>query len=142
MRRLIYLAASLCIISAGATALVWAPASAQNDAQTSAQNAAPADSAARGKHLFAVDGCYECHGYQGQGGSGDGPRLAPDPLPYAVVLGQLRKPLRSMPVYTSEVLRDSDVADIYAYLRSIPQVKSVADIPLLRCDPGNCANTR
>jgi len=134
MRRLIYLAASLCVIGAGAAAIAWAPANAENDAQ--------GDSAARGKHLFAVDGCYECHGYQGQGGSGSGPKLAPDPLPYAAVLGQLRGPIRTMPVYTSEVLPDRGVADIYAYLRSIPEAKSVADIPLLRCDPASCADAR
>jgi len=134
MPRLIYLAASLCVIGAGAAAIVWAP--------VSAQNAQPSGSAIRGQHLFAVDGCYECHGYQGEGGTGGGPKLAPDPLPYEVVLGQLRRPMRRMPVYTSQVLPDRDVVDIYAYLRSIPAAQSVADIPLLRCDPGSCDHTR
>lgn len=131
MRRLMCWAASLCVVGAGA-AIVWAPAS--------AQNAGPSGNAMHGKQLFAVDGCYECHGYQGEGGGFDGPRLAPDPLPYAFVLRQLRSPLRAMPVYTSEVLSDSDVADIYAYLRSMPKAKSVDDIALLRCDPGSCNN--
>ena len=130
MRPLIYLAASVCVISVGAAAILCAPAR--------AQNAQPTGNAAHGKQLFAVDGCYECHGYQGEGGGFAGPKLAPDPLPYSFVLRQLRTPLRAMPVYTSEVLTDSDVADIYAYLRSIPQAKSVASIPMLRCDPGSC----
>jgi len=130
MRGLIGLAASLCVIGAGAAALIGTPAH--------AQNGSPAGNAAHGKHLFAVDGCYECHGYQGEGGGGDGPKLAPDPLPYTFVLRQLRSPARNMPVYTSAVLSDSDVADIYAYLHSIPAAKSVDSIPLLRCDPGSC----
>ena len=130
MRRLICWVASVCVVGAGAAAIVWAPAS--------AQNSAPSGNAMHGKQLFALDGCYECHGYQGEGGGFAGPKLAPDPLPYSFVLRQLRTPLRAMPVYTSEVLTDSDVADIYAYLRSIPQAKSVASIPMLRCDPGSC----
>jgi mono/diheme cytochrome c family protein len=134
MRRLTCLAASLGVIAAGAAALVWAPAS--------AQNSAPAGSVARGKHLFAVDGCYECHGYQGQGGGFDGPRLAPNPLPYAFVLRQLRSPASRMPVYTSKVLPDNEVANIYAYLLSIPKAPSVESISLLRCDPGSCSAAR
>ncbi len=34
--------------------------------------------AENGKRLFTEDGCYQCHGYQGQGG-GAGPRIAPRP---------------------------------------------------------------
>ena len=32
----------------------------------------------RGKKDFVEVGCYQCHGYQGQGGAG--PRIAPKPL--------------------------------------------------------------
>jgi len=127
MRELVRLTANLarlCIASIGATAIVLA--------QAGAQDAAPAGSAARGKQLFAVDGCYECHGYQGQGNGRDGPKLAPDPPPLALIALVLRKPIDRMPVYTSKVLSDNDVADIYAYLQSIPKAKSVSDIPLLR----------
>jgi ubiquinol-cytochrome c reductase cytochrome c subunit len=130
MRGLLYLAATLCVVSAAAATVVFTPAI--------AQVAGPSGNAAHGKQLFAVDGCYECHGYQGEGGGFAGPKLAPDPLPYSFVLRQLRSPLRAMPVYTSEVLSDGDVADIYAYLRSIPPAKSVAAIPMLRCDPTSC----
>jgi len=38
-------------------------------------------SAANGHMLFVKVGCYQCHGYQGQGGAA-GPRIAPDPLPF------------------------------------------------------------
>ena len=101
-------------------------------AQAGAADTAPGGNAARGKQLFAVDGCYECHGYQGQGNGRDGPKLAPDPPPLSLITLVLRKPIDRMPVYTSKVLSDNDVADIYAYLQSIPKAKSFNDIPLLR----------
>ena len=36
------------------------------------------DAAEQGRADFVEVGCYQCHGYQGQGGAG--PRLAPDPI--------------------------------------------------------------
>jgi len=95
----------------------------------SAHNAAPQGDAVHGKKLYVADGCWQCHGYQGQGGSG--PKLAPTPLPYEAVFRQLRKPRGTMPVYTHVTTPDQDVADIYAYLQSVPKAKTVADIPEL-----------
>ena len=37
-----------------------------------------------------------------------------------------------MPVYTAVVMPDADVADIYAYLLSIPKAKTAAEIPMLK----------
>ena len=91
---------------------------------------AKAGDAAHGKTVFVVDGCYQCHGYQGQG-SNAGPKLAPNPLPYDAVERQLRKPRDRMPVYTHVTMSDGDVADVYAYLQSMPKAKTVADIPML-----------
>jgi mono/diheme cytochrome c family protein len=99
-------------------------------AQTAfAQNAAPKGDAVHGKKVYVADGCWQCHGYQGQGGSG--PKLAPTPLPYDAVFRQLRKPRGTMPVYTHVTTPDQDVADIYAYLQTIPKAKTVAEIPAL-----------
>jgi mono/diheme cytochrome c family protein len=95
-----------------------------------AQNAAPKGDVAHGKAIFVTYGCYQCHGYQGQG-SQAGPKLAPNPLPYDAVDRQLRKPRAVMPIYTHKTTSDQDVADIYAYLLSIPKAKTVADIPAL-----------
>ena len=94
-----------------------------------AQDAAPKGDVAHGKKIYVADGCWQCHGYQGQGGSG--PKLAPQPLPYEAVFRQLRKPRGTMPVYTHVTTPDQDVADIYAYLQSVPKAKTVADIPEL-----------
>jgi ubiquinol-cytochrome c reductase cytochrome c subunit len=94
------------------------------------QNDAPKGNAAHGKKIFADYGCWQCHGYQGQG-SNAGPKLAPNPLPYDAIYRQLRKPRDRMPVYTRATTSDQDVADIYAYLQTQPKAKTVADIPAL-----------
>ncbi|MEI9892071.1 MAG: cytochrome c [Caulobacteraceae bacterium] len=94
-----------------------------------AQTAAPKGDAAHGYKIYVADGCWQCHGYQGQGGAG--PKLAPNPLPYDAIFGQLRKPRGTMPVYTHVTTPDQDVADIYAYLQTMPKAKTVADIPAL-----------
>jgi mono/diheme cytochrome c family protein len=84
-----------------------------------------------GKRLFLADGCYQCHGTTGAGGGMAGPRLAPNPLPLEGVRAKLRTASGRMPVYTAAVLSDAQIADIVAYLQSIPRGKSAQDIPLL-----------
>lgn len=95
-----------------------------------AQNPPPKGDVAHGKKIFVDYGCWQCHGYQGQG-SNAGPKLAPNPLPYEAVFRQMRKPRGTMPVYTHVTTPDQDIADIYAYLQSMPKAKTVADIPIL-----------
>jgi len=84
-----------------------------------AQVALPGD-AVNGKRVYMADGCYQCHGTVGQGSRPTGPHLAPNPLPYEAFAGQVRRPVNAMPPYTSVVLSEQDLADIYAYLVSIP----------------------
>ncbi len=86
--------------------------------------------AAHGKQLYMDTGCYQCHGTRGAGGAG--PRLAPTPLPIAAFQIQLRHPRVRMPIYTGVVMPDADVADIYAYLLSIPKAKTASEIPMLK----------
>jgi mono/diheme cytochrome c family protein len=88
--------------------------------------------AARGKQLFMNDGCYECHGTQGAGGGIAGPPLAPDVFPLEAIKIQLRRPASRMPPYSQDVLSDAQIADIYAYLKSIPAGKPASRIPLLQ----------
>jgi mono/diheme cytochrome c family protein len=84
-----------------------------------------------GKRIFLADGCYYCHGTTGAGGGNAGPRLTPDPLPLEGVKAKLRTASGRMPVYSAKVLSDSDIADIVAYLQSIPRSPDAKDIPLL-----------
>jgi mono/diheme cytochrome c family protein len=94
-----------------------------------AQQAAPGGDAAHGKALFMRDGCFECHGTVGQGGPGI--RLAPGPLPASVIAAYIRNPAGEMPPYTSKVVSDQDIADIHAYLASVPKPPALAEIPEL-----------
>ena len=90
-------------------------------AQTPAQN---------GKKLFAVNGCYQCHGREAQG-SATGPRLGPRPMALAALTAYVRQPKGQMPPYTSKVLSDRDLADIYAFLQSLPEPPAAKSVPLL-----------
>jgi mono/diheme cytochrome c family protein len=103
----------------------------QAAAQSSPAAAAPAGNAETGKRLFTKDGCYECHGLQGQGAQASAPRIGPDPIAFQAFSRYLRKPTGEMPPYTDKVLPDKDVADIYAFLKSLPRPPAAATIPLL-----------
>jgi ubiquinol-cytochrome c reductase cytochrome c subunit len=96
-----------------------------------AQDSPPAGDAANGKRLYMGTGCYQCHGTVGQGSRGTGPHLAPKPLPYAIFAGQLRKPANTMPPYTTAVLSDQELADIYAYLLTVPPLPGPKDAAIL-----------
>ena len=90
--------------------------------------------AENGKRLFMRNGCYECHGTVGQGAGNNptAPKLAPKPLALAAIIAYVRKPAGGMPPYTSKVMSDADLADVRAYLMSIPEPPAVKDIPLLK----------
>jgi mono/diheme cytochrome c family protein len=91
---------------------------------------ASAASAEKGKTLFIQYGCFQCHGTVGQGGNA-GPKLAPDPLPYEALANFVRTTNRQMPPYREAVLPNDDLADIYAYLQSVPKTPDYKTIPLL-----------
>lgn len=101
------------------------------DASAADQAAARSPSAARGRQLFMTVGCVHCHGSEGQG-SFAGARLAPEPLPAAAIATFIRAANTNMPAYSEKVLGDADVADIAAFLASIPPPKPVERIPALR----------
>jgi mono/diheme cytochrome c family protein len=92
-------------------------------ANNPAADTAPSGNAANGRRVYMADGCFECHNTEGQGGGG-GPRLAPNPMPLPAFTHQLRSPRDEMPPYTSKVLPDKEVADIYAFLQAVPKPPS------------------
>jgi mono/diheme cytochrome c family protein len=103
-------------------------------AQTAPQSAsAPKGDAANGRKLYLADGCFQCHGRVGQGGlmTGPAPILAQTKMPYAAYRRQLRNPINDMPPYPEKLLSEQEVADIYAYLQSVPGRRPVKDIPIL-----------
>lgn len=94
------------------------------------QASALAASADKGKQAFLQHGCWQCHGYQGQGGV-TGLKLAPNPIPFDTLSTFVRTTSRAMPSFSQEILSDEDLADIYAYLQSIPKGPDPSSIPLL-----------
>jgi ubiquinol-cytochrome c reductase cytochrome c subunit len=89
-----------------------------------------AASAEKGKAAYVQHGCWQCHGFQGQGGV-TGPKLAPDPLPIEAFTAFVRTTDRAMPPYKESVLSNEELADIHAWLQSIPKPADYKSIPLL-----------
>jgi ubiquinol-cytochrome c reductase cytochrome c subunit len=89
-----------------------------------------AQNAENGKRLFDKLGCYTCHGHMGQG-SAAGARLAPRTISAVALIAYVRHPAGSMPPFTAKVVSDGDLADIRAYLASVPAPPPLKDIPLL-----------
>ena len=94
-----------------------------------ADSAAPAGNADNGKKLWNTIGCWQCHGYSAQGGVGA--RLAPNVPAFDSLVKYVRSPKGEMPPYTSKVLSNAQLGDIYAYLKSIPKPPDPKSIPLL-----------
>ncbi len=87
--------------------------------------------AENGKRLFLRDGCWECHGYAGQG-SRDGARIASTALSAQGLIRYVRRPSGAMPAYIDKVISDQELTDIWAYLKTLPGPKPVKDVPLLK----------
>jgi mono/diheme cytochrome c family protein len=98
-----------------------------------AQDAAPQGDAANGKRIFLKEACFTCHGRVGEGGAYNGPApiLAHTALPFDAFKGQIRNPINDMPAFSSAVLSDKDIADIYAFVQTLPGPSSPKSIPIL-----------
>jgi mono/diheme cytochrome c family protein len=117
---------------AGVLVLTGSEAAAQSTETAQKMTSAPAGNAQHGKAVYTAVGCYECHGRDAQSGGRTGPKLGPNPLPFAAFIHQVRSPRNEMPPYTAKVLSDADLADIYAFLQSLPQPPKVDSVPLLQ----------
>lgn len=84
--------------------------------------------AAKGKDVYLRFGCYACHGYAGHGGGG--PRLVPSRLPASAFIAFVRNP-PTMPPYSSRLLSDAQLADVWAYVKTLPESPPARSIPLL-----------
>jgi mono/diheme cytochrome c family protein len=97
-----------------------------------AQDAPPGD-AGNGKRVYLADGCFTCHGRAGQGGNFNGlaPGLARTEMPFDAFKNQLREPANDMPAYATAVLSDQEIADMYAFVQSLPGARPAKDIAIL-----------
>ncbi len=122
------------IVAAAAALVICASAVLASNAgaqQNGGEQAAPQGDAKAGQQVYLADGCWECHGTVAQGGVITGPRLAHTALPYEAVLQQLRVPQNAMPPYEAAIVSDAEVANIYAWLKSLPAAPAASSIPLL-----------
>jgi ubiquinol-cytochrome c reductase cytochrome c subunit len=53
-------------------------------------------------------------------------------MAFAAFSKYVRQPTNQMPPYTTKVVTDAELADIYAFLQSLPQPPAVDGIPLLK----------
>ena len=122
--------AAFSILAAGILIGLFTGIEQAQNAPAAGAQAAPAGNAENGKKLFNTVGCWMCHGYSGQGGTGA--RIAPDPIALPAFIQYIRAPKGQMPPYTAKVLKDSDLADIHAFLKTIPKSPDPENIPLLK----------
>ncbi len=96
-----------------------------------AQDAPPGDPV-EGKRLYLAVGCFTCHGRSGQGGAMNGPApiLAKTQMPFEGFKGLLRSPVNDMPTYSEKVMTDKQVADIYAFVESLPGPRPTKDMKI------------
>jgi len=99
-----------------------------------ANGAALAASAENGKIAYVKHGCWQCHGFLGQGSlvTSGGTVLARTALSFDIFKNFVRNTNRTMPPYREAILPDADLADIYAYMQSIPKPPDANSIPLLK----------
>lgn len=122
---------SVFVIALAAAAWMLAPPATRAQAQQAAPRAetAPAGNVDNGKKIYKSYGCWQCHGYSGQGGAGA--RLAPNPISFSAFTRYTRQPRGQMPPYTAKAVTDQELADIYAFLLTIPKSPDPKSIPLL-----------
>lgn len=92
----------------------------------------PGDDVEEGLALYVSQQCWQCHGYEGQGGVA-GVRLARTLLPFEA-FARLVRFTNLMPAYSPKVLSDEQLRLIYAYVRSIPEPPPLEEIPELDFD--------
>jgi mono/diheme cytochrome c family protein len=86
--------------------------------------------ASAGKDVFMKYTCYGCHGFSGQ--NGPGARLVPMRMTQSGFINYVRNPrTRQMPSYSTKVLSDGQLADVFAYIKTLPASRAAKDIPEL-----------
>ena len=63
--------------------------------------------------------------------NGPAPILAKTQMPFDGFKGQLRQPVNDMPAYSEKVMSEKQIADIYAFVQSLPGPRPVKDVPIL-----------
>ena len=114
------------LIVAAAFYSIGAPAQgAQSGAATAASDVT------RGQSLYNKYGCWECHGYTAS--TGNAAVLVLSSLNATGFTNYVRNPrTNGMPAYSAKAIPDPEMADIYAYVKSMKKPAEAKDIPLLQ----------
>jgi ubiquinol-cytochrome c reductase cytochrome c subunit len=97
---------------------------------TAQTQSASTGNAQAGKDLYLRYSCYACHGYDGHGGAGA--RLVPMRMTGERFTAYVRSPRTpQMPLYSTKLLTDAQLGDLWAYIKSLPVSPDAKDIPLL-----------
>jgi mono/diheme cytochrome c family protein len=57
--------------------------------------------------------------------------LSKTQLPFEGFVGELRQPIQDMPAYSEQVMSEQQIADIYAFVQSLPGPRPVKDVLIL-----------
>jgi len=91
----------------------------------------PSGDAKKGESHYLMFGCWECHGYTGQTGSGA--RLATTTLNASGFVNSIRNPRTDqMPAYSAKLIPDQEAADLFAYIKTFKKPPDAREIPLLQ----------
>lgn len=89
-----------------------------------AQQSVPQGRIAEGKTAWALPlRCANCHGAQGEGGYG--PDLAGRGISFEAFRHAVRTPWGIMPAYSERQMSDQTLADVYAFLSSLPPAAKI-----------------
>ena len=80
-----------------------------------AQAPPPVGNVASGATAFTKVGCEACHGALGRG-TAAGPSLAASVLPIKDFIAYVRKPSGTMPAHSPQIVSDTTLTDIYAFV--------------------------
>jgi len=80
----------------------------------------------KGRKAFVERKCSQCHGAQGQGIAQSGPRLVP-PGAMTDFVKSLRQPPGDAAPVSAHRVPDAELADLYAFIRSIAPPQSVSN---------------
>ena len=86
-------------------------------ADAAAGSSTPGGDAENGKRLFASHGCDKCHGPNRQSGAA-GMQISTVPDSVQELIDYVRHSNGQMPAFGATIISDSELADIYAYLKS------------------------
>lgn len=105
-----------------------ARSSAQSALQSSVAPQPPTSEIPEGevrKGAIAFVDCINCHGRNGEGGFG--PSLASTGLPWFAFRKAVREPWGIMPAFREQQKSDQVLADIYAYLKTLPRTTTFGE---------------